>query len=108
MATACVQTFCGHVHEPALYNLSATGKIMCFTPTPETSIPLVGQRRWLAIPGAAGQPRDGNPAACYALYDDRTSELTYFRVPYDVDSAGKKILAAGLPQQIGKRLESGV
>jgi diadenosine tetraphosphatase ApaH/serine/threonine PP2A family protein phosphatase len=107
-ATSKRVTFCGHVHEPALYNLSATGKVMAFTPTPEVAIPLVGQRRWLAIPGAAGQPRDGNPAACYALYDDRSSELTYFRVPYDVETAGQKILAAGLPQQVGKRLETGV
>jgi diadenosine tetraphosphatase ApaH/serine/threonine PP2A family protein phosphatase len=101
-------TFCGHVHEPALYNLSATGKVMVFTPTPGTAIPLVGQRRWLAIPGAAGQPRDGNPAACYAIYDDRSSELTYFRVPYDYEAAARKILQAGLPQEIGKRLEAGV
>jgi diadenosine tetraphosphatase ApaH/serine/threonine PP2A family protein phosphatase len=107
-ATAKRVTFCGHVHEPALYNLSATGKVMAFTPAPEVAIPLVGQRRWLAIPGAVGQPRDGNPAACYALFDDRSNELTYFRVPYDVESAGQKIVAAGLPQQIGKRLETGV
>jgi diadenosine tetraphosphatase ApaH/serine/threonine PP2A family protein phosphatase len=107
-ATTKRVTFCGHVHEPALYNLSATGKVMMFTPTPDVAIPLAGLRRWLAIPGAAGQPRDGNPAACYAIYDDRSSELTYFRVPYDYETAAKKILQAGLPQEMGKRLEAGV
>jgi len=101
-------TFCGHVHEPALYNLTPTGKIMVFTPAPETGIPLSTQRRWLAIPGAAGQPRDGNPAACYALFDDASNELTYFRVPYDYHAAADKILSAGLPQKIGKRLEQGI
>ena len=31
-ATQCRITFCGHVHEPALYNLSPTGKVAVFTP----------------------------------------------------------------------------
>ncbi|NEX64292.1 metallophosphoesterase family protein [Noviherbaspirillum galbum] len=101
-------TFCGHVHQPALYNLSLTGKISSFVPAGDSSIPLSTQRRWLVIPGSAGQPRDGNPAACYALYDDVTHDLTFLRVPYDVDAAAGKILAAGLPQQLGRRLEAGL
>jgi diadenosine tetraphosphatase ApaH/serine/threonine PP2A family protein phosphatase len=106
-ATKCRITFCGHVHEPALYNLSPTGKISSFVPTGDSSIPLGTQRRWLVIPGSVGQPRDGNPAACYALFDDVTHELIYFRVPYDYESAAEKILRAGLPQSIGDRLEHG-
>ena len=107
-ATHCRVTFCGHVHEPALYNLSATGKISAFIPSGDSSIPLSAQRRWLVIPGAVGQPRDGNPAACYALYDDARGDLTYFRVPYDCASAAGKIRAAGLPEIFAARLESGV
>ena len=101
-------TFCGHVHEPALYNLSSTGKVAAHTPTADFSIPLSSHRRWLAIPGAVGQPRDGNPAACYAMYDDVLGELTFFRVPYDHETAAKKIIAAGLPAQFGARLERGI
>jgi diadenosine tetraphosphatase ApaH/serine/threonine PP2A family protein phosphatase len=107
-ATRCRLTFCGHVHQPALYNLSLTGKISSFVPAGDSSIPLSTQRRWLVIPGSAGQPRDGNPAACYALYDDVTHDLTFLRVPYDVKTASDKILQAGLPQQLGKRLEEGL
>lgn len=107
-ATQCRITFCGHVHEPALYNLSPTGKVAVFTPTADASIPLSTHRRWLAIPGAVGQPRDGNPAACYALFDDVRSELTYFRVPYDHASAAEKIVAAGLPPHFAIRLEQGL
>ena len=101
-------TFCGHVHQPALYNLSMTGKISSFVPTGDSSIPLSTQRRWLVIPGSTGQPRDGNPAACYALYDDATHELIYLRVPYDYEAAAGKIRAAGLPQSISSRLEHGI
>lgn len=107
-ATRCRITFCGHVHMPALYNLSPTGKVAAFKPVPETTIPLSAQRRWLAIPGAAGQPRDGDPAAAYALYDDQQGEITFFRVPYDYETAAQKIVAAGLPRQFAMRLESGV
>lgn len=107
-ATRCRITFCGHVHEPMLYNLSPTGKAAMFSPAPGYSIPLSAHRRWLAIPGSAGQPRDRNPAACYALFDDVHGELTYLRVPYDHQAAAGKIHAAGLPPQFGSRLELGV
>lgn len=100
-------TFCGHVHEPALYNMSPTGKVSSFVPTGDSSIPLGTQRHWLVLPGSVGQPRDGNPAACYALYDDATHELIYFRVPYDYDTAAEKIRSAGLPQSVGNRLQHG-
>ncbi|RZI84490.1 MAG: metallophosphoesterase, partial [Rubrivivax sp.] len=60
--------FCGHMHEPCLYHLSNTGKAGEFCPVPGVPIELSPARRWLAIPGSVGQPRDGNPAACYALF----------------------------------------
>lgn len=106
-ATGCRVTFCGHVHTPALYNLSNTGKVSSFTPSGDSSIPLGTQRHWLVIPGAVGQPRDGNPAACYALFDDVTNELTYYRVPYDCETASIKILVAGLPMSFSQRLLAG-
>jgi predicted phosphodiesterase len=34
-------------------------------------------------PGSVGQPRDGNPASAYAMFDGTNVEL--IRVPYDVD-----------------------
>lgn len=101
-------TFCGHVHQPGLYNLSMTGKISSFIPAGDSSIPLSTQRRWLVIPGSAGQPRDGNPAACYALYDNVTHDLTFLRVPYDIETASEKIIAASLPPHLARRLEDGV
>jgi diadenosine tetraphosphatase ApaH/serine/threonine PP2A family protein phosphatase len=106
-ATNARFTFCGHVHDPKLFHLTGTGKIGDFVPSDGMPIPLSDQRRWLVIPGSAGQPRDGNPAACYATFDTAGSTLTYFRVPYDTEAAGAKILAAGLPQRLARRLEHG-
>ncbi len=106
-ATDCRYTFCGHMHEPKLFNLSSIGKAGDFVPTAGVTIPVPKHRQWLVIPGSAGQPRDGNPAACYAMFDDDQSLLTFHRVPYDHDSAGAKILAAKLPQRLATRLEEG-
>jgi diadenosine tetraphosphatase ApaH/serine/threonine PP2A family protein phosphatase len=106
-ATKAQITFCGHVHMPSLYHMTLTGKTGEFIPTPESSIPLSKQRRWLVIPGSTGQPRDGNPAACYAMFDTVTLDLTYYRVPYDTNTAAEKIIAAGLPAILGQRLITG-
>jgi len=107
MATKRKQTFCGHVHVPMVFRLSATGKLADFKPVTGTAIPLLPSWQWLAVIGAVGQPRDRNPAACYAVLDDVANELTYVRVPYDVDTAARKIRAAGLPLGLSLRLESG-
>ena len=106
-ATKANITFCGHVHMPSLFHISLTGKTGEFTPAPEEGIPLSRQRRWLVIPGSAGQPRDGNPASCYATFDTEDQELTYYRVPYDTEKACQKIIAAGLPPALGHRLLHG-
>jgi diadenosine tetraphosphatase ApaH/serine/threonine PP2A family protein phosphatase len=97
-------TFCGHVHVPEIYHLSGTGKIACFTPISDTAIPLTAQWRWLAVLGAVGQPRDGIPAASYAILDEERATLTYMRVPYDAASAAAKVRAAGLPSVLSLRL----
>jgi diadenosine tetraphosphatase ApaH/serine/threonine PP2A family protein phosphatase len=106
-ATHARVTICGHMHVPALYHMTLVGKTGQFMPAPEQAIPLSQQRQWLVVPGAVGQPRDGNPAACYATIDTETFELKYFRVPYDAQGAAQKILNAGLPAALGQRLISG-
>jgi len=106
-ATPCHYTFCGHMHEPQLFHLSGTGKVGDFTPTPGVAIPVPPHRQWLVIPGSAGQPRDGNPAACYAIFDHDEQVLTYHRVPYDHETAAAKIRAAGLPRGLADRLAHG-
>jgi diadenosine tetraphosphatase ApaH/serine/threonine PP2A family protein phosphatase len=107
IATDAQQAFCGHVHIPALYGLSLTGKLMEFSPVAGMAIPLLQGRRWLAVIGAVGQPRDHNPAASYALLDDKANTLTYRRVPYDVSTAARKVREAGLPAILATRLERG-
>jgi len=100
-------TFCGHMHEPMLYHMGLTQRVESFSPIPGTPIPLSAARRWLALPGAVGQPRDGNPAACYAIFDELTNLLCFWRVPYDHQSAARKVRAAGLPERYARQLLHG-
>ena len=107
MATEAHVTFCGHVHRPALYSMSVTGKMTGFIPTAGVTVQLLKGRRWLAVLGSVGQPRDGDPAASFAMYDTGSRELTYCRVPYDVDAAATRIRDNGLPHGLADRLRVG-
>ncbi len=106
-ATDAGIVFAGHVHHPLLFFTTPGGPPRTFVPVPGVPLPLSDFRRWLVIVGSAGQPRDGNPAACYALHDSAAGTLTHFRVPYDVQMAASKILEAGLPQGLAWRLMKG-
>ncbi len=105
-ASGAAVSFGGHVHHQSLF-FSAGSSVRAFQPVAGVPIPLVGRRRWLAIVGSVGQPRDGNNAAAYALFDDEERLLTFFRVPYDHSSAARKIIAAGLPERLARRLQRG-
>jgi diadenosine tetraphosphatase ApaH/serine/threonine PP2A family protein phosphatase len=100
-------TFCGHTHVPVLFGLTATEKLVAHTPPRDTPMPLSEPRRWLAVMGSVGQPRDGSPAACYGLLDTARQEVAWMRVPYDVSEAAQKIRAAGLPDRLAARLAIG-
>ena len=65
------------------------------------------EAKYLINPGSVGQPRDGDWRAAFAIYDTEKHAVTFYRVPYDVKSAQKKILDAGLPDRLATRLSDG-
>jgi diadenosine tetraphosphatase ApaH/serine/threonine PP2A family protein phosphatase len=100
-------TFCGHVHQPALYAALPDSPPVHHTPLTGVPVPLIRSRRWHVVLGAVGQPRDGDPDASWALYDTKTDEITFERAEYDVDAAAAAIHAAGLPPGLARRLYEG-
>lgn len=78
-----------------------------FTPTSGVSVQLLPGRQWLAVLGSVGQPRDGNPAASWAMLDTTKREITWCRAPYDVDAAATGIRKKGLPTWLAERLFAG-
>ena len=100
-------TFVGHAHEQALFYQSAVGKLIRFSPRPGDEIPVLRHRQWVGVVGSLGQPRDGNPEACFAVFEPGTEVLTFHRVPYDQFSAADKVRRAGLPEELANRLITG-
>jgi diadenosine tetraphosphatase ApaH/serine/threonine PP2A family protein phosphatase len=58
-------------------------------------------------PGSVGQPRDGDWRAAFAVFDSDASILTFCRVPYNLQAAQERILAANLPPRLATRLAVG-
>jgi len=58
--------------------------------------------------GSVGQPRDGEDALSFGVFDDRTWEYRNVRVAYDVGRTAEAIRQAGLPGALADRLTRGV
>ena len=63
--------------------------------------------RLAANPGSVGQPRDGDPRAAYAVFDDRVATLALRRTPYDIAATQAAMIDAGLPLPLIERLAVG-
>ena len=57
--------------------------------------------------GSVGQPRDGDWRAAYCIYHLEKNVVEQRRVKYDLATAQKKIIQAGLPRMLAERLEVG-
>jgi diadenosine tetraphosphatase ApaH/serine/threonine PP2A family protein phosphatase len=94
--------FIGHSHIPGVFSPSSG-----FThPSEMMDIYILGEEKVLINVGSVGQPRDGNPAACYVTFDVDT--VVFRRVNYDVEKAVRKIHAIHeLDNFFGDRLRKG-
>lgn len=101
------RVFVGHVHHQGIFYLGARNDVMHFQPTSGVAVPMLAHRSWVCTVGSVGQPRDGNPRAMYAIYEERAQRVTFHRVPYDIESAAVAIRQAGLPDMFAARLEEG-
>jgi diadenosine tetraphosphatase ApaH/serine/threonine PP2A family protein phosphatase len=96
--------FVGHTHVPTVWSIGSSGRQYEQDPV---DIALEDGRRYLVNVGSVGQPRDGDPRAAYAIWDVRARRVTLRRIPYDVETARRKILEAGLPRRLSDRLAVG-
>lgn len=104
-AAGTTWVFSGHVHDPTLYYTGRDGRMLPFRPTEGIPVPVPRHRRWLAIVGACGQPRDRQVGARYAIFDLARGTLSFHRVPYDYAATAAKIRAAGLPERFARHVE---
>lgn len=99
-----IYTFVGHEHDPMLFYQTEIGKLRRFVPHAGSDVPLPSHRRWVSVVGSLGQPRDGKPEACFAVFDPRAQNISFQRVPYDFYAAAEKVRKAGLPESLADRL----
>jgi diadenosine tetraphosphatase ApaH/serine/threonine PP2A family protein phosphatase len=59
--------------------------------------------------GSVGKPKDGNPEACYVVLEakDKNLNVTFRRVPYDIERAAKAIEASNMPHEYAGMLRAG-
>ena len=98
----------GHTHVPRLFtthSLAVREDLLGEDGLQIIALPSEG--RVLANVGSVGQPRDGDPRAAFGVLDDRARTLELRRVEYDVASAQRKIIEAGLPAHLAERLAQG-
>ena len=87
--------FVGHTHTPAV--MADRLGVLQVRPG----------NRYLINVGSVGQPRDQNPRACVAFFDTEAFRYELVRVPYHLERAGARIIAAGLPRRLADRLQEG-
>jgi diadenosine tetraphosphatase ApaH/serine/threonine PP2A family protein phosphatase len=95
----------GHTHVPVAW-VADGERVGAWAARDGDSLPIDG-RRALLNPGSVGQPRDGDPAASYAILDPEADAMTWHRVPYDVAAVQAGMRAVGLPIRLVERLAVG-
>jgi diadenosine tetraphosphatase ApaH/serine/threonine PP2A family protein phosphatase len=96
----------GHSHIPFVA-LEREGSMAAMAALKDGDVLKLGEVRLVVNPGGVGQPRDGDPRASYAVYDDEGRTITLHRVEYDLEETQRKILEAGLPRHLAERLAHG-
>jgi putative phosphoesterase len=79
---------CGHSHQPFVRQVNGV---------------------WFINTGTVGRPDDGDPRACYALLDlkPKKLEVTYHRLPYDIERTVEAIRKNGLPEDFARMMLEG-
>jgi predicted phosphodiesterase len=98
----------GHTHLPVMFRILGDA-LEGAPPDPdvETALSIFPNGQYLVNVGSVGQPRDGDPRAAYGILDNGARQIRLRRVVYPVESAQRKILAAGLPASLANRLALG-
>ena len=96
--------FVAHTHCPAIFVEHEDTTVVREISSQVTLHP---RCRYIINCGSVGQPRDGDRRASYGVVDVSCSQYYLVRVDYDLASAQKKILRAGLSDFLAHRISVG-
>jgi len=99
----------GHTHVALRASVDGKKTLEIETPqgNPEFETDLLAGAKYMINPGSVGQPRDGDWRAAYCLYDTENNIVEHRRVKYDLQTAQRKLIKAGLPRLLADRLAIG-
>ena len=100
-------TFFGHTHIPSLFWLEGRTLGLRALRGATGRIKLDPGGRYLINPGSIGQPRDRDPRASYMTYDSERGIVRWYRIPYPIAEAQRRIRRVGLPGTLADRLAVG-
>jgi diadenosine tetraphosphatase ApaH/serine/threonine PP2A family protein phosphatase len=93
---------------PVAFRLTDTGfEVVAGRSNGERQVTIERGMQYLINPGSVGQPRDGDPRAAFALFERDPRVVTLYRTPYPVERAQERIVEAGLPETLARRLALG-
>jgi predicted phosphodiesterase len=94
--------FQGHTHVPGVFTESRN----FVTPEETNYVFEVNDQKFMVNVGSVGQPRDGDPRACYVVQED--DRITFHRVEYDIDVTANLIYGTPeLDNFLGDRIKQG-
>ena len=96
--------FIGHSHIPLVFKKDNTERVSL---SKALIVRLEEEGSYIINVGSVGQPRDGIPDAAFGIYDTKECVFTFKRFPYDIGTAQKKIIKAGLPERLAARIAIG-
>jgi len=94
----------GHSHRPVIIKKY---KINRCEPVPHDFARIDDDYRYIVNIGSVGQPRDGDPRACYMIFDSETNIVSLKRVEYDYEKTQEKMRKAALPRFLVERIAIG-
>lgn len=104
-------TFFGHTHMQGGFAFrDEQVSVLHFTPTGSKdymTFAIEPGTNYMLNPGSIGQPRDGDPAAAFAIADLDNQAVEFWRVPYDIAAVQERMARAGLPEPLILRLAFG-
>jgi diadenosine tetraphosphatase ApaH/serine/threonine PP2A family protein phosphatase len=97
--------FFGHTHYPITFSrLCRDGRVES---DGAAWLSLENERLYLVNGGSVGQPRDRDPRLSFVVADLGEGWVERYRIPYPVEITARKVIDAGLPAFLARRLFAG-
>ena len=103
-------TFFGHSHFPVVFSTNEMGEPVVATSyefDEFNAVKCETGRKLFINPGSIGQPRDGDPRASFAIWDEGRARMEFYRAEYDIQRTQSKMRAVQLPPYLIDRLARG-